>query len=436
MSLRDGVSQRREVVVVTDSFGDWTPITVHLTGEISARNRTTPYKGGMFAAYSGDIVFSKIDARNGAIGVLPSEISKAVVTSEFPVFTPIPDRLHSEFVKLVLRTGDFLFALRVKASGTSGRKRIAPEAFLDLRIPLPPLDEQRTIVAAYRAALNLAAGLDREAEKTEAQAMEAFEEALGSGPSTPLPDRPVFVASFKDLDRWGHEGILRQIVEVHTAHTSPYPIVQLCDVIANLVVGWSPKCLNRPADKGEWGILKLSAVTSGHLKPSENKVLPPEVVPRPELEVKRGNVLITRGSGVTRLVGATAFVADEPPGKLMICDLIFRAIVKEASEIDPAFLAATLATTRLRSQIEGRRTGAAPMMQKITKSALMSLRLPLPPKPEQITMVKAFTDARTRATDLREQARKARAKAWTDFEASVYAVEDKTAAAGLDTAAS
>ena len=385
MSLRDGVSQRREVVAVTDSFGDWTPITVHLTGEISSRNRTTPYKGGMFAAYSGDIVFSKIDARNGAIGVLPSEIPKAVVTSEFPVLIPIPDRLHSEFVKLVLRTGGFLSALRGKASGTSGRKRITPEAFLDLCIPLPPLDEQRTIAAAYRAAMNHAAGLDREARETEARAAEAFEEALGFGSPTPLPDRPVFVASFKDLDRWSHEGILRQIVETHTTHTSPYPIVQLCDVIANLVVGWSPRCLNRPADKSEWGILKLSAVTSGHLKPSENKALPPEVEPRPELEVKRGNVLITRGSGATRLVGATAFVADEPPGKLMICDLIFRVIFKKANEIDPAFLAVTLATTRLRSQIEERRTGAAPMMQKITKSALMSLRLPLPSKPEQIT---------------------------------------------------
>ena len=102
----------------------------------------------MFAVYPGDIVFSKIDARNGAIGILPSDISKAVVTPEFPVFIPYPDRLEGEFVKLILRTGSFLDALRSKASGTSGRKRITPEAFLDLRIPLPSLAEQQSIVAA------------------------------------------------------------------------------------------------------------------------------------------------------------------------------------------------------------------------------------------------------------------------------------------------
>src|SRR5262249_4542093 len=136
-ALRDVMSQRREAVTLSKSFGDWTPITVHLTGEISARDRTVPYNGSMFAAFPDDIVFSKIDARSGAIGVLPRQITKAVVTSEFPVFIPNPDRLDGEFVKLVLRTGGFLAALRMKATGTSGRKRITPEAFLDLRIPLP-----------------------------------------------------------------------------------------------------------------------------------------------------------------------------------------------------------------------------------------------------------------------------------------------------------
>ena len=377
----------------------------------------------MFAAHSGDIVFSKIDARNGAIGVLQEAITKAVVTSEFPVFVPAPERLDGEFVKLVLRTGSFLAALHAKASGTSGRKRITPETFASLRVPLPPLSEQRALVAKHRAGMDRAAELERAADETETQAMLAFETALGFTPPAPLPDRPVFVASFKDLDRWSHEGALRRSVEDVAAHTSPYPTVQLRDVISDLVVGWSPRCLNRPAHGDEWGVLKLSAVTSGRLKPSENKALPSSVERRPELEVRRGDVLITRGSGVTRLVGATTFVADETPGKLMISDLIFRVISKEVSETSPAFLAATLATTDLRNQIEGRRTGAAPMMQKITKSALMALRLPLPPENEQVAMMTTLAEARTTAANVREKARKARARAWADFEAAVYAAE-------------
>ena len=365
-------------MTVEGGFGDWTPITVHLTGEISTRDRTRPYKGGMFAAYPGDIVFSKIDARSGAIGMLPPEIEKAVVTAEFPVFTGDPTRLEGEFVKLVLRTGGFIEALRRRASGTSGRKRITPEALQDLCIPLPPLDEQRTMVSAHRTALERADGLEREADETEARVMAAFEAALGFEAPVPLPDWPVFAASFKDLDRWSHEAALRRTVEGDAARSSPYPIVRLGDVIADLIVGWSPRCLNRPTHNDEWGVLKLSAVTLGYFKPSENKALPTKMEPRQELEVKRGDVLVARGSGMTRLVGASVFVANEPPSKMIICDLIFRVIFKEESDIQPAFLAAMLATSELRGQIEERRTGAAPMMQKITKTALMSLRLPLP----------------------------------------------------------
>ena len=419
ISLRDGVLQRREAVTTADSFGDWTPITVHLNGEISVRARTAPYKGAMFAAYPGDIVFSKIDARNGAIGVLPDEIPKAVVTSEFPVLAPNPGCLDGEFVKLVLRTGNFLSALRSKASGTSGRKRIQPKVFLDLRIPLPPLDKQRAIVAAYRAKLERAADLEREAREIEARAMGAFEAALGFETPVPLPDRPVFAASFKDLDRWGHEGVLRESTRVDTVRVSPFTVVQLREVIADLVVGWSPRCLNRSADINEWGVLKLSAVTSGRLQPSENKALPPRVEPRPELEVRCGDVLITRGSGITRLVGAAIFVEDEPPSKLMICDLVFRVEFKEIGKIDPAFLAATFGTAYLRNQIEADRTGAAPMMQKITKTALMSIKLPLPPISQQVAMVGQLNTARATAANIRTEARNTCANAWDDFEVAI-----------------
>ena len=101
---------------------------------------------------------------------------------------------------------------------------------------------------------------------------------------------------------------------------------------------------------------------------------------------------------------------------MMISDFIFRVIFNETSKIAPAFLAATLATADLRDQIEERRTGAAPMMQKITKSTLMSLRLPRPPKAKQAGLVATLNEARTAAADLRRQAIEARAEAWTNFD--------------------
>ena len=429
------MTQRREAVVVTDSFGDWTPITVHLTGEISARDRTAPYKGSMFAAYPGDIVFSKIDARSGAIGMLPAEIAKAVVTPEFPVFTADPARLDGEFVKLVLRTGGFIEALRRNASGTSGRKRITPEAFQDLRIPLPPLPEQQAIVAAWRAALDKAESLELEAAETEAKAAEAFETALGFAPPTPLPDRPVFVANFKDLDRWSHEGILRRIVDGATTHTLPWPTVRLSDVIADLENGWSPKCLDRPAKAGEWGVLKVSAASSGEYLEAENKALPPKSKPRPRLEVKNGDILITRASGVARLVGRASQVITTRE-KLMICDKIFRVVDPDETRVIRDFITNILGIHHVRGQIEREFSTESGMMKNVSKPVLLGLTFPLPPVPEQQKMVQALGDARTKASGMRANAAALRAQAWTDFEAAVYAAEDAEDAAALIAAAS
>ncbi|OJG00166.1 hypothetical protein AX761_24800 [Rhizobium sp. 58] len=416
------------MVTVTESFGAWTPITVHLTGEISARDRTAPFKGTMFAAYPGDIVFSKIDARSGAIGMLPPEIGKAVITPEFPVFTADPARLDSGFVKLVLRTGGFIAALRRKASGTSGRKRITPEAFQDLRIPLPPLPEQQAIVAAWRAALDNAVALEREADATEASATLAFESALGFTPSTPLPDRPMFVAKFKDIDRWSHEGILRRIVDGGTTHTSPWPMVKLGDVVENLENGWSPNCLSKQAEPDEWGVLKLGAVSFGTFDETENKALPKHLKPRPHLEVKSGQILISRAN-VTRLVGAISMIGVTRD-KLMLCDKIFRVVPMECAPVDPVFLTEVLRLPDLRRQIESQLTGTSPTMKNISKPALLGLTFPLPPVPEQQKMVQALTDARASGMQKREEAAKARANAWADFETAVYSAEvvEETAA--------
>lgn len=427
--------QRRELLTLSDTFGDWTPITIHLTGEISARDRTEPYKGSNFAAYPGDIVFSKIDARSGAIGVLPAEIGKAVVTTEFPVFTADPARLDGEFVKLVLRTGGFLEALRRKASGTSGRKRITPEAFQDLRIPLPPLPEQQAIVAAWRGALDKAASLEQEAAEAEAKAAEAFETALGFPPPTPLPDRPVFVANFKDLDRWSHEGILRRIVDGATTHTLPWPTVRLSDVIADLENGWSPKCIDRPAKAGEWGVLKVSAASSGEYLEAENKALPPKSKPRPRLEVKNGDILITRASGVARLVGRASQVITTRE-KLMICDKIFRVVEPDDTRVTRDFITNILGIHHVRGQIEREFSTESGMMKNVSKPVLLGLTFPLPPVPEQQKMVQALGDARTQASGMRADATALRAQAWADFEAAVYAAEDAEDAADLIAVAS
>jgi type I restriction enzyme S subunit len=379
----------------------------------------------MFAAYPGDLVFSKIDARNGAVGLIPDSIPKAVVTSEYPVFTPKADRLRAGYLHHLLRADHFKAELQRKASGTSGRKRITPEGFLSLEVPVPTLAEQDALIAAYTDALTRAAQLEQEAEAIEQAGWRAFETALGVAPPPPLPDRPVFVARFKDVERWSHESILRSSTS-GPEHQNSWPIARLGDLVADLENGWSPKCHDHPAREGKWGVLKLGAVSFGIFDAFENKELPANLKPRREYEVKAGDVLISRAN-VVRYVGACAYVESTPP-HLMLCDKIFRVRFRSDSKLLPRFLAEAMKLHSVREQIESRLTGTSPTMKNISKPSLLGLEFPLPDIEVQEQLVEGVVSARAIAVAKRLEATTLRQSAWAAFESALFTAAEETAA--------
>ena len=421
------LEQRKESLTLKGKLGDWQAITIKFSGAVIPRERDLAFKGAMFAAYPGDLVFSKIDARNGAIGLIPDEIPKAVVTSEYPVFIPKADRLRPVYLRHLLQVPHFRADLQSKASGTSGRKRVTPEGFLSLSIPVPSLAEQDELIAKYSAALNEAASKERDADALEQSSWQAFESALGVAPPPPPPDRPVFIAQFTDLDRWSHEGILDTITRANAPEKNgSVPETTLGEVIADLSNGWSPKCLDRPAKPDEWGVLKVGAVSFGEFNETENKALPSHLKSKGDLEVQKGDVLISRAN-VMRLVGACAIVRETRP-RLMLCDKIFRVAFRNHTRIDPEFLSEVMKLSIVRQQIEAKVTGTSPTMKNISKPNLLGLRFPVPEGPDglkwQRELIASLQVARNSALSLRSEAEKLRLAAWEKFESALFETAD------------
>lgn len=416
------------------SFADLQPITIHFGGNISRRSVKDgrDYTMALKWVRPNDLVLSKIDLKNGAVGILPADWSNAVVTTHFAVYEPDTTRVFPLYLRYLVQTGEFKRWLWANRSGADGRTEVKLPVFEDLEIPLPDLAEQQAIVAAYDAALKEAAAKEQAADAAEAKAMADFEAALGFAPATPLPDKPVFVASFKDLDRWSHEGVLRRITG-GAVGTSSWPTVRLGDVIADLENGWSPKCLDRPAEAGEWGVLKLGAVSFGIFNGQENKALPSNLKPRPALEVKPGEVLVSRAN-IARLVGATALIRTTRP-HLLLCDKIFRMVWRKKSSIMPEFVTEVLRIGDVRRQIETKLTGTSPTMKNISKPSLLSVTFPLPPLDDQRVLIKALDAGRADAARLRADAIAARASAWAAFEGAVYAAEPEAETILKETAA-
>ena len=101
---------------------------------------------------SGQFIVSKIDARNGAFALIPDFLDGAVVTSDFPVFDVNPDKALPGFIGWLSKTESFVDLCRRASEGTTNRVRLKLGRFLENRIPLPPVEEQRRIVAKLDAA--------------------------------------------------------------------------------------------------------------------------------------------------------------------------------------------------------------------------------------------------------------------------------------------
>jgi type I restriction enzyme S subunit len=286
-------------VIAKISFGG----ELHVRSEKDKRG----YKGPLFDARPGDLVISKIRVAQGSLCVVPDTLDHLAVSAEYPVYAVDHAQVRAEYLRLVIRTTAFQKRVGRLRSGNTTKARIRPAQFESLRIPVPTLAEQDALIATYTDALTRAARLEQEAEAIEQAAWRDFEAALGVAPPPPLPDRPVFVARFKDVERWSHEGILRSLDRTPTTSgsVSMIPLGQLGKVSYGI-----QKCpANRPAVHAR-PYLRVANVQRGVLDLREIKYInvPDDEMPKLRLEV--GDVLLCEGNSPD-LVGRGAIWRGE-----------------------------------------------------------------------------------------------------------------------------
>ena len=146
-------ARRLEVSVDQADFSAIPLITIRFDGEMEPRSSkaTTDIKGKLFLARAGDVVYSKIDVRNGAIGIVPESLPVVAVTNEFPVYEVRNDIALPMYIKLLFRTEFFRRTINSMISGASGRKRVQPSQLVDVEVPLPPLSVQHAIVDYWKS---------------------------------------------------------------------------------------------------------------------------------------------------------------------------------------------------------------------------------------------------------------------------------------------
>ncbi len=99
-----------------------------------------------FAVSAGQFILSRIDARNGAFGIIPEELEGAIVTNDFLAFDINEDEVEREFFNVFLQSPQFLEACIKASRGNTNRKRIDEDFFLNYQVNLPPIADQRKLI--------------------------------------------------------------------------------------------------------------------------------------------------------------------------------------------------------------------------------------------------------------------------------------------------
>jgi type I restriction enzyme S subunit len=97
---------------------------------------------------SGQFIYPKLMAWEGALGIVPGNLDGLFVSPEFCVFDVDRDAADPRWIDYYFRQASVWPRLSSGSSGTNiRRRRIYPADFLKHQVPLPPLAEQRRIVA-------------------------------------------------------------------------------------------------------------------------------------------------------------------------------------------------------------------------------------------------------------------------------------------------
>jgi type I restriction enzyme M protein len=93
-----------------------------------------------------DLLMSRIDARNGAMAIVPGELDGAIATNDFPVFEIDVERVVPAYLRYCLFQPSMLSVYEYLSRGSTNRRRLIVERFLELKIALPQdLDVQLSI---------------------------------------------------------------------------------------------------------------------------------------------------------------------------------------------------------------------------------------------------------------------------------------------------
>lgn len=115
-----------------------------------------------FLARKGQFIMSRIDARNGAFGIIPPDLEGAIMTNDFLTFEVNHELVNIDYFNMLTESSQFMKYCIDGSKGTTNRKRLKEELFLNFEITIPSKKEQDIIMKQVKNIKEYSSNIDRE----------------------------------------------------------------------------------------------------------------------------------------------------------------------------------------------------------------------------------------------------------------------------------
>lgn len=360
----------------------------------------------------GQFLMSKIDARNGAFGIVPEKLNGAIVTNDFPVFDINIEVINPDFFVLITSTKEFIKFAQSCSSGTTNRQRIDINSFLNVKIPLPSSSTQKRIIENYNSKIKLAKEQEDEVIELERNIGNYLYQILGINQTSNNKEKKLFsTIAFKEVDRWAVES-LGKFSRIGELFQGKYPLVKLRELIHSCQYGLSEK-----SSKEQIGppMLRMNNIFNSELTVEDLKYIKIEDSTLQKYILNKGDLLFNRTNS-KELVGKTALFDQD--GDFTFASYLIRVVLNE-SKVDRRYINYLFNSSILQYQkdlVSRQITGQA----NINAQEMQDFLFPIPPIEEQKKLADKIDSIREEIADLKFKAAENRKQAQLEFENEIF----------------
>ncbi len=337
-----------------------------------------------FLISKGQFLLSKIDARNGAFGVVPEVLDGGIITGNFWTFDVDYNIINPHYLALLTTTEAFIQFCEQASNGTTNRHYLQELLFLNIKVPVPSLEEQNKLVEEYNKTITNATQCDADINRISSDLSNKIKALLGYKDDSSDINHARKLLTFCPLSKIGRWDWWNNAYE---QISSLYPMEKLYKVIRMNSGLFLPK--NKQIE-GEYPVLGGNGVTGNH------------------------NAYCFSGKRIViGRVGEYCGNIHIVDGKYWITDNAFK-VDKISDIVSWEYLAIALEYMNLNQY---RSISAQP---SISQSKILNLSIPVPPPAEQITIVDYYMTNKKHLAVLEQKANEYRQNALKNFETQIF----------------